>query len=205
MFTIKSYCGGICQTNGYAIDCPEGVIAVDAPDGMHRWLEDNHLIPKALLLTHMHFDHVMDAAAIAENFGCPVFAHSALTTELHLGDLFSQFTGAKIDVAPFPVTEKLEGTASIVAAGAHFAVLHVPGHSPDSVCFYLKDEGILFAGDTLFQSGIGRSDFPGGSGALLLAGIREKILTLPEATHVYPGHGDSTTVAVERIGNPYLR
>ena len=205
MFTIKTFCGGICQTNGYALECPDGTVVVDAPERMHDWLTNNQLTPKSLLLTHLQFDHVMDAAAIAESFGCRVFAHSELTSELHLGELFSQFTGAKIDIAPFAVTEKLEGAASMTAAGTNFAVLHVPGHSPDSVCFYLEDEEILFAGDTLFQSGIGRSDFPGGNGCLLIAGIREKILTLPESTRVYPGHGDSTIVAAERIGNPYLR
>ena len=146
----------------------------------------------------------MDAAAIAESFACPVFAHSELTSDLHLGDLFSQVTGAKIDIAPFAVTEKLEGRTTMTAAGANFGVLHVPGHSPDSVCFYLQDEAILFAGDTLFQSGIGRSDFPGGNGRLLITGIREKILALPKTTRVYPGHGDSTTVTAERIKNPYL-
>ena len=84
MFTIKTFCGGICQTNGYALECPDGTVVVDAPEGMHDWLTNNQLTPKSLLLTHLHFDHVMDAAAIAESFGCRVFAHSELTSELQV-------------------------------------------------------------------------------------------------------------------------
>lgn len=205
MFTIKTFCGGICLTNGYTIDCPGGTVAVDAPEGMAAWLADHHLKPKALLLTHLHFDHIIDAAAIAAQHCCPVFAHSALRAGLHLGDLFAQFTGTPITIAPFELEDTLAGKASLAVAGAEFALLHVPGHSPDSICFHLPAPGILFAGDTLFQSGIGRSDFPGGSESLLIDGIRDKLLTLPSATHVYPGHGDATSVGVERSSNPFLR
>ncbi|MGK0190272.1 MAG: hydroxyacylglutathione hydrolase [Verrucomicrobiales bacterium] len=205
MFTIKTYCGGICLTNGYAIECPDGTVVIDAPEGMRDWLTENKLDPKALLLTHLHFDHVMDAAAIAQSFGCPVFAHSALTAELHLGDLFAQFTGEAITIPEFSIDEILADATTTTAAGATFEVIYVPGHSPDSVCFHLAQEGILFAGDTLFQSGVGRSDFPGGNEALLLGGIREKLLTLPGDTHVYPGHGGDTTVSAEKTGNPYIQ
>lgn len=205
MFTIKTFCGGICLTNGYAVECPGGTVVVDAPEGMRDWLSENQLRPRALLLTHLHFDHVMDAAAIAHDFGCPVFAHSHLAPELHLADLFAQFTGSPITISPFEITTTLEGKAEINAGGIDFGVLHVPGHSPDGVCFYLPEQAILFAGDTLFESGIGRSDFPGGDASLLVEGIRQKILTLPDATDVHPGHGGATTVALEQATNPYLR
>jgi hydroxyacylglutathione hydrolase len=202
----RTYCGGIAETNGYAFEAPDGWVAVDAPEGMRDWLSSNQLKPEALLLTHMHFDHVMDAAVISAEFGCPVYAHSPLTPELHLGILFSQFTGVALDIPEFELAKPLEGEDSISIAGAEFVLLHVPGHSPDSVCFSLPgDDACVFAGDTLFQSGIGRTDFPGGDEALLLSGIREKLLTLPESTRVYPGHGDPTTIQAEKIGNPYVR
>lgn len=193
------------MTNGYAITCPDGVVVIDAPEGMHQWLSENQLKPCALLLTHLHFDHIMDAAAISQGYDCPVIAHSELLPELHLGDLFAQFTGAAIEIENFKPRELLEGKTSTRAGGVNFQVLHVPGHSPDSVCFYLPDESIIFAGDTLFQSGVGRSDFPGGDETLLLHGIREKLLSLPDSTLVYPGHGGDTTIAMEKTGNPFLR
>jgi glyoxylase-like metal-dependent hydrolase (beta-lactamase superfamily II) len=88
----------------------------------------------------------------------------------------------------------------------HFALAHVPGHSPDSVTFYHQASGTLFSGDTLFQQSIGRADIPGhGDPRLLITGIRQKLLTLPPETTVYPGHGSSTTIQAEIQRNPYLR
>jgi hydroxyacylglutathione hydrolase len=81
-------------------------------------------------------------------------------------------------------------------------VLHVPGHSPGSICLYRP--GILIGGDVLFQNSVGRTDLPGGDGALLLKGIREKLLVLPDDTIVYPGHGPTTTIGRERAHNPFL-
>ncbi len=83
-------------------------------------------------------------------------------------------------------------------------VLHVPGHSPGGVAFYLEKEGVVFSGDALFQMGIGRTDLPGGDYDRLIASIRAKLLSLPPDTVVYPGHGPATTIARERVGNPFL-
>ena len=204
MLSFRTFCGGIAQTNGFVLDGPDGPIVIDAPEGMRDWLAANHLRPVALLLTHMHFDHVMDAAAIAGEFQCPAYAHSNMNAELHLGILFSQFTGVAIEIPEFELARRLEGEDTLAVAGLEFTLLHVPGHSPDSLCYLLPEEGLLFAGDTLFQGGIGRSDLPGGDEALLLHGIREKLLTLPESTKVCPGHGSPTTVQSEMQGNPYV-
>jgi glyoxylase-like metal-dependent hydrolase (beta-lactamase superfamily II) len=83
-------------------------------------------------------------------------------------------------------------------------LFHVPGHSPDSVCFYLPERGLLFGGDVLFLDGVGRTDFPGGSFQQLAAGIETHLWPLPDATVVYPGHGDDTTIGRERAENPFL-
>jgi glyoxylase-like metal-dependent hydrolase (beta-lactamase superfamily II) len=90
----------------------------------------------------------------------------------------------------------------VVLAGARWSVLHVPGHSPGSICLY--GHGVLIGGDVLFQGSIGRTDLPGGDGPLLLTGIREKLLVLPDETVVYPGHGPATTIGRERAYNPFL-
>ena len=89
-------------------------------------------------------------------------------------------------------------------AGIRFLVRHTPGHTPGGICLYSEPDGVLFSGDTLFAGGIGRTDFPGGSMEQLLAGIRDKLLVLPDQTVVYPGHGGRTTIAREKRCNPYL-
>ena len=204
MAGLRTFCGGLAQTNGYVLDTPGGSVLIDAPEGVCDWLASNDLSPVALLLTHMHFDHVMDVAAVADRFACPVFAHSDISPELHLGRLFGQFTGVEIEMPPVMLEERLEGRERLALAGGEFSLLHVPGHSPDSVCYYREGEGILFGGDTLFRAGIGRTDLPGGDEGLLLRGIREKLFGLPGATRVYPGHGEATTIESERTGNPFL-
>ncbi len=83
-------------------------------------------------------------------------------------------------------------------------VLHVPGHSPGGVAFYIPDEGVVFSGDALFNMGIGRTDLPGGSYPQLMTSIRTKLFALPDDTVVYPGHGPATTIGRERAGNPFL-
>ena len=107
-------------------------------------------------------------------------------------------TELKRDIA-WPIVGELE------AAGVTWRLYHVPGHSPDSVCFHCEEQQVLFGGDVLSQSGVGRTDFPGGSGRLLIQGIVEKLLPLPDSTAVYPGHGAPTTIGIEGLRNPYLQ
>jgi glyoxylase-like metal-dependent hydrolase (beta-lactamase superfamily II) len=102
------------------------------------------------------------------------------------------------------VDEVLEGKSVIEVCGERVPLFHVPGHSPDSVCFYLPERGLLFGGDVLFLDGVGRTDFPGGSFQQLAAGIETHLWPLPDATVVYPGHGDDTTIGRERAENPFL-
>jgi len=85
-----------------------------------------------------------------------------------------------------------------------FKVLHTPGHSPGSISLYNEREGVVFDGDVLFNGGIGRTDLPGGSYRTLMESIRNKLLTLPDETVIYPGHGPPTTVGKERKSNPFL-
>jgi len=92
---------------------------------------------------------------------------------------------------------------SIDTGDLHFLVLHTPGHSPGCIC--LLGEGIIFSGDTLFNFGIGRYDLPGGDYSQLMNSIHTKLMTLPDNTAVYPGHGPDTTIGAERSGSPFLQ
>ena len=98
----------------------------------------------------------------------------------------------------------LEDGDVIEQAGIRFDVLHTPGHTPGGICLYAGQDGLVFAGDTLFADSVGRTDFPGGDMDQLIAGIRAKLLVLPDATAVYPGHGMRTTIGRERRANPFL-
>ncbi|MDB6074809.1 MAG: gloB [Verrucomicrobiaceae bacterium] len=205
MLNLSYFTGGIAETNGWVFEVAGGVLLVDAPEGVADWLEQRQLRPTALLLTHQHFDHVMDAAAVKARFGCPIYAFAEYSKGLTLENLFGAATGTSLSVPAFEVDQVLGTAEQLEIAGVTFEVKHVPGHSPDSICFYLPHEGLLFGGDVLFSGSIGRTDFPGGSSRQLLEGIGTKILTLPDNTRVFPGHGPETSIGEERSDNPYLQ
>jgi hydroxyacylglutathione hydrolase len=200
----RVHTGGFTFTNGYLLKGPKGWVAVDAPDGMADWLERLGIKLDALLLTHWHFDHVVDAARLARDHGCPIYAWGPSTPESRLEDHLKQWAGIDFPVENYPVDHILAGQTECRVAGHHFQLEHVPGHSPDSIVFIEAAASRVFSGDTLMQDGIGRSDFPDGDGDLLIQGIKDKILTLPAHYEVYSGHGRPTTVGAEKTGNPYL-
>jgi hydroxyacylglutathione hydrolase len=201
---IQTYTGGIAATNSYLLSLPGGTLLIDAAGGVANWLRDQGAKVDVLLLTHQHFDHVLDAAAVQKAHGCRTVAYSAFSRDLTLERLFGAATGTSVSVPEFTDDDLIEGKVDVEACGVTWKLYHLPGHSPDSVCFHWEAEKILFGGDVLFCDGIGRTDFPGGSTRMLLDGIRTKLLPLPDDTLVYPGHGPHTSIGVEREQNPYL-
>lgn len=204
MSEITTYTGGIAATNGHLLTLPGGTILVDAPDGIGAWLRQQKVKVDVLFLTHQHFDHVLDAATVKAEHGCQVYSFAPYSRELTLEILYGAVTGSPFSVPPFAVDEVLEGQSQIEVLGETWNLYHVPGHSPDSLCFHLPSQNLLFGGDVLFLDSVGRTDFPNGSGELLLKGIIKKLFVLPDATRVYPGHGDDTTIGREKRENPYL-
>jgi hydroxyacylglutathione hydrolase len=203
--TVQTFTGGVCQTNAYLLEAEGRRVLIDAPDDAADWLAGRGVGVDALLLTHQHFDHVLDAARIKAEHGCEIYAWSPPSPDLWLNRLFSSATGWALDVPEYGVDHLLDGREQLSVAGFVFELLHVPGHSPDSVCFLHTPTQQCFCGDTVFRLGIGRTDFPGGSHAQLVAGIRERILALPDAVALLPGHGPPTTVGSEKRVNSFLR
>lgn len=204
MDAIQRFEGGFLLTNAYLLSTPGGGhLLVDAPTDTLQWLEQNGIKPLALLLTHQHFDHVMDAAAVSA-MGVPIYSWSAYSTELTGEDIVKKW-GMPMTVVPYKVDHELAGKETLEIDGLKLDLAHVPGHSPDSVTFHDRERGILVSGDTLFNGSTGRGDLPGGDLQLLCSGIVEKIYRLPGETKVYPGHGPDTTVDAERIGNGVVR
>ncbi len=209
---IECYTGGYFQTNGYRLKTPAGTVLIDAPEGVADWLAERGESVDALLLTHLHYDHVVDVAVVKQRFGCEVWAHSQPDADLTLETVLKENIGWPFQLAEFAVDHLLAGESRalpMAEGGPQFELLHVPGHSPDSLCF-LIDSGeievavVVFGGDVLFAGGIGRTDCPHGDGPLLLQGIEEKLLPMADSTRVLPGHGPETTIGNERVGNPFL-
>ena len=200
---ITPYSGGSTQTNSYLVETPDGNFLVDAAEGVAAWLDLQGKRVDDVLLTHQHFDHVLDAAALQKT-GARLHAFAAYSTELTL-EAAARAWGMPIRVEPYRIDSLLTTDLPLRVAGKELALAHIPGHAPDAVTFYLADSEVVFSGDTLFADSIGRTDFPGGSTRQLLAGIARHLLTLPPLTRVLSGHGPATTIGREAAGNPYLR
>ena len=205
------------QTNTYVIAPEPGgpAVVVDAPpdpDGIGALLAAHDLVPVALLVTHGHIDHAGGAGEVARRTGAAAYVHpddDFLT--LHPTRQLEAIFGVRVGgdeaelLAPPAEYRALAGGMTLDLAGLSFDVLFTPGHTPGHCCFLLRDEGILFSGDQLFAGSIGRTDLPGGDYDTLMASMRDQILTLDDGTDVLPGHGPATSLARERLVNPFLR
>ena len=204
MLQIQTFIGGIFDTNAYLVLGPGGTILFDAPTGSAQWVRDLGAKLDLLLITHGHVDHIDDAAKIKQIFACQVAYHRDTLPLITDPDFFKRF-GLFFEAEPVNPDFLIEETPELILCGLKFRVLLVPGHCPGSLCFYSSVHQFLIGGDVLFAGGIGRTDLPGGDYNLLIQGIREKILVLPEPTKVLPGHGPITTVGEERQNNPFLK
>ncbi len=169
----------------------------------------NHsLKPQKILLTHGHFDHIGAVDDLCE-YSVPNIKNPALMIHredeefLRRADQSALKFGLRMEPVHSSVTEYLTDGQIIMIDDIEIHVIHTPGHSRGSVCFYLPREGYLISGDTLFEEGIGRTDLPGGSYETLLESIQGKLFALPDNVTVIPGHGDFTTIGHEKTGNPY--
>jgi hydroxyacylglutathione hydrolase len=204
MLHFQTFIGGIFDTNAYLIQTPGGNLLIDAPTGSADWIRDLGVRLDLLVLTHGHFDHFDDGAKIKRASNCQVAFHKDGIPLITDPDFFKN-RGYFLETEPVQPDFLIEETPQLDLCGIAFRVLLVPGHCPGSLCFYSARDEMLFDGDVLFARSIGRTDFPEGDHSLLIRGIREKILTLPDKTMVLPGHGPQTTIGEERRNNPFLQ
>ena len=156
-----------------------------------------------LIITHAHIDHVGAVAALVDEYACPVLMHAE--AEPMLRQLPNQALMMGLRFGKVPVVDGYIEDGEIVDVGAlAFRALYTPGHAPGHLAFYSEAEGVVISGDALFAGSVGRVDLPGGSMELLMRSINERLLTLPDATVVHPGHGPETTIGEERAHNPFL-
>jgi glyoxylase-like metal-dependent hydrolase (beta-lactamase superfamily II) len=158
---------------------------------------------KLIVVTHAHFDHVGAVPAVKEATGAQLAIHEA-DASMRLGPFARMM--ASISGGSFPRSsqpERLLRDGDVIEIDSlRFTVLHTPGHSLGGISLY--GHGMVFTGDTLFNYGVGRSDFPGCSHRQLIDSIKRKLMSLPDDTIVYPGHGPPTTIGEEKRGNPFL-
>jgi hydroxyacylglutathione hydrolase len=173
-------------------------------DTLRQYVAEHDLGVQYLLNTHAHIDHVLGNAFVLNTYpGIPFLLHALDLPTLRAVPTYAGPYG-------FAAYEPAEPTGELVAGQviklgeSELSVRFAPGHAPGHVVFYDAAGGQLVGGDVLFKSSIGRTDLPGGDHNTLLKSIKEELLTLPDATVVYPGHGPSTTIGAERRSNPFL-
>ena len=206
---IKTLTVGPLEVNCYILSDPETkeAFVIDPggdADNIRRAVEGAGLKVKYIVNTHGHFDHVGADGSLREAFaGSELAIHGGdarLLSEAHdHGVIF----GARLDKQPAP-DRLLEDGAVLSAGSLSLRVIHTPGHTQGGVCLFEENEGVLFTGDTLFAGSVGRTDFPGGSFEELMSSIVNKVLPLGDEVKVYPGHGPSSTIALEKDTNPFI-
>jgi len=200
-YTIESLVCGAYQVNAYLL-CPEGTkdaVLIDPGDDIARLkgaLADSGRRLKAILLTHGHFDHMLSAQPLSAVTGAPVYVHEMdqemlCDAQLNAYNEMAAYQPCPVDFEADELEDEIE------AAGIRFKVLHTPGHTRGSVCFYDAENNVLFSGDTLFCAGFGRMDLPGGSAAQMRQSLRT-LFELPGNTRVLCGHGYETTIGNEK-------
>lgn len=173
-------------------------------DAMESFIARENLKVTHLINTHIHVDHVIADGWVCRKYSVPVEAHEDDATLGKIIPMQAQLFGIQSEAERVEIGHRLNDGDIIKVGSGELKVLHVPGHSPGSVALYDEADRFVIVGDTLFEGSIGRTDLPGGSQSQLLNAINEKLLTLPEDTTVFPGHGNATTVGRERQMNPYL-
>lgn len=198
---------GPLSTNCYLIENEKSkeLVIVDpasCPKSLREHISEIGYTPKAILLTHGHFDHVMGIDKFVQEYDLPVYLHEEEVQVLANADLnlAGQFNLSYIYDKGIGVKDG----ETLQLAGMEFRVIHTPGHTAGGCCYYMEKEKMLISGDTLFEQSVGRTDFPTGSMSVLVRSIREKLLCLPEDTKVYPGHGGETTIGTEKQHNPFI-
>ena len=169
-----------------------------------KFIDEHNLSVKHILLTHLHVDHITSARWLADKTGADVCGN-ALDNPLgqELPEQVAHFR-INVEVEPLTVDRNLADGDTLQLGDETIQVLHVPGHSPGGLAFYLPESALLISGDTIFNGSVGRTDLWGGDMAQLINSIREKILPLPDETVIASGHGPTTTIADEKRFNPFL-
>ena len=214
MLTVKRFIFNPIQENTYVVYNGKDACAIIDPGcyfdeertALKEYIEQQGLTPKLLLNTHCHLDHIFGNKFVHETWHLPLWLHEKEQAVLEAAPQWGIDWGL-----PF---ENYRGELHFLTPGQSISlggppeddlhILFLPGHSPGSLGFYNKTQGLLIGGDVLFREGIGRTDFPGGDYDILMQTIHEQLWPLPDDTIVYPGHFENTTIGWEKNHNPFI-
>ena len=207
--SVKTFCFNPFRENCYLLWNQAGECVIVDPGcyddselrAVRNCISSTGLTPKAIWLTHGHFDHIFGVAALSREYGIPVYMSSEDKMIFKRDGGYAESVGLSAPDLSFETID-LEDDQKLDFG---FRVIATPGHTPGCVCFYCEEEKLLFCGDTLFAGSIGRTDLDGGDYDKEIVGIMEKLMLLPGDVEVYPGHGPSTSIAEERTTNPFLQ
>jgi len=203
----KTLTVGPFAMNAYILWCSKTLtgVLIDPGDEVDRILQtvtELKVKPERIVLTHAHIDHVWHAKEVQDHLQLPLFMHRDDLPLLERLPYQAQMFGL-----PAPAPPRVDGFLAegdeVSFGDIKMKILHAPGHSPGSIVLYGDDTAV--DGDVLFQGSIGRTDLPMGSHETLMNSIRQKLMTLPDHVRVLPGHGEETTIGIERKSNPFLR
>jgi hydroxyacylglutathione hydrolase len=206
---IKTFVSSDFEVNSYIVydEVSCKAIIIDAPpescEAALNFIKENKLTVENIILTHGHIDHIADADLLRKKTNAKIFMHSDDYFWLDPPEYWLNMITGKYE--KFDPDQMVLDGEEFAVGNLNFKILHTPGHTGGGICVYNKENNVLFSGDTIFQESIGRTDLPGGSLEVLLKSITEKILTLPDETLVYPGHGDKTKIKNEKKYNPFLQ
>ena len=193
----------VAYEDGRAVVVDPGFVDATEFAPFEEFIRKEGLRLEAVFVTHGHFDHIFGVKRLLAAYGdVPVYMHPADKDLQEMGREMAALYGEDPDVV-FDTVDIADGDV-IEAAGRKWEVIGTPGHSKGGVCFYCREEKLLFSGDTLFAGSIGRTDLHGGDYGELIVSIMDKLLGLDGATDVLPGHGPATTISDERTHNPFL-
>jgi glyoxylase-like metal-dependent hydrolase (beta-lactamase superfamily II) len=212
MITVKSFEFNYFSVNTYVlhdetgeavlIDC--GCFCKEEELALSQYIIAHKLTLKQALCTHLHLDHVFGNEFVNRTCGLKPRAHKADVEALPPAREQARLFGLRDKVRSIPVEQYIVGNETIRFGNSELTALLVPGHSPGSLAFYNRKNGFAITGDVIFRGSIGRTDLWGGNQEVLIAAIKDKILSLPDETILYPGHGPETNVITESMNNPFL-
>ncbi|MFA7273600.1 MAG: MBL fold metallo-hydrolase [Crocinitomicaceae bacterium] len=191
----------LSDSSGQAIIVDPGCYEREEELELQSYIEDNNLKVVALLNTHAHVDHVLGNQFVMEQYNVPYYLHADDIPILQSVEIYAHLYGmGNYKVSPEP-SHILKDGEVLKFGEMEFQVFHTPGHAPGHVVFYSEKEKLVVNGDVLFKGSFGRTDLPGGSMEVLKKTIFEILFQLPEDTVVLSGHGDDTTIGVEKKTN----
>jgi glyoxylase-like metal-dependent hydrolase (beta-lactamase superfamily II) len=194
----------IYSDNGSSIIIDAGCSNPKEESSLQNFIVEKNLTVVSHLLTHSHIDHILGSSFIYKQYGLKPQLHLLESQIYNSGPIIAQMYDIIYEPGPMPEFSIVENQFLQFESMARVKPLLVSGHSPGSICYYFEEFAFLIAGDTLFEGSIGRTDLPGGNHDELIKNIQRKLLSLPNETKVYPGHGPMTTIGQEKLTNPFL-